>query len=49
MTEIVEFDTDNPERVGKKVVFDIELSDNKLEIIGTKRKNNLWNNWHSQQ
>lgn len=37
MTEVVEFDTDNPERVGKQVVFDIELSDNKLEIIGTNR------------
>lgn len=37
MTEVVEFDTDNPERVGKKVVFDIELSDNKLEIKGTNR------------
>ena len=37
MTEVVEFDTDNPERVGKQVVFDIELNDNKLEIIGTNR------------
>ena len=37
MTEVVEFDTDNPERVGKEVVFDIELNDNKLEIIGTNR------------
>ena len=37
MTEVVEYDTDNPERVGKQVVFDIELSNNKLEIIGTNR------------
>ena len=37
MTEVVEYDTDNPERVGKQVVFDIELSNNKLEITGTNR------------
>lgn len=38
MTEVVEFDTDNPERVGKSVVFDVTISDEYLEIPGSKRK-----------
>jgi len=38
MTEVVEFDTDNPERVGSSVVFDIELNNNYLKIVGSDRK-----------
>lgn len=38
MTEVVEFDTDNPERVGSSVVFDIELNNDYLKIVGSDRK-----------
>ena len=38
MTEVVEFDTDNPERVGESVVFDINISEEFLEIAGTGMK-----------
>ena len=38
MTEVVEFDTDNSERVGDAVVFDINIDDKFLEIIGSDRK-----------
>ncbi len=38
MTEVVEFDTDNPERVGSSVVFGIELNNNYLKIVGSDRK-----------
>ena len=35
VTEIVEFDSDNPERVGSSVSFDIELTDDHLSIVGS--------------
>ncbi|MEQ8470400.1 MAG: membrane or secreted protein [Marinoscillum sp.] len=35
MTEKVEFDTKNPDRVGSEIKFEIALSDNALEIVGT--------------
>jgi len=38
MTEVVEFDTDNPERVGQSVVFDIKIDEQYLEIIGSDMK-----------
>jgi len=38
MTEVVEFDTDNPERVGSAVVFDININDEFLEIVGSEMK-----------
>ena len=38
MTEVVEFDTDNPERVGESVVFDININEEFLEIAGTDMK-----------
>jgi hypothetical protein len=38
MTEVVEFDTDNPERVGSSVVFDVELNNDYLKIVGSDRK-----------
>ena len=38
MTEVVEFDTDNPERVGSTVVFDININDQFLEIVGSEIK-----------
>ena len=38
MTEVVEFDTDNPERVGSTVVFDININDQFLEIVGSEMK-----------
>lgn len=34
VTEIVEFDTETPDRVGTSVSFEIELSDNELRIKG---------------
>jgi hypothetical protein len=36
MTEVVEFDSRNPERVGDSVQFNIELKENTLQIIGQK-------------
>ena len=33
MTEVVEFDTDNPERVGESVVFDINIKGNLSRIV----------------
>ena len=38
MTEVVEFDTDNAERVGDAVVFDINIDDKFLEIVGSDTK-----------
>ena len=38
MTEVVEFDTDNPERVGSAVVFDINIDNQFLEIVGSEMK-----------
>ena len=38
MTEVVEFDTDNSERVGDAVVFDINIDDKFLEIVGSNTK-----------
>ena len=38
VTEVVEFDTDNPERVGESVVFDININEEFLEIAGTDMK-----------
>ena len=38
MTEVVEFDTDNPKRVGSAVVFDININDQFLEIVGSEIK-----------
>lgn len=35
MIEKVEFDTDNPERVGTEVKFEIAITDDVLEIVGT--------------
>ena len=40
MTEVVEFDTDNPERVGSSVVFDIELNNDYLKIYFNKNFKN---------
>lgn len=34
VTEVVEFDSDNPQRVGTSVSFDIELTDTELAIVG---------------
>ena len=38
MTETVEFDTENPDRVGSSVTFDIELSESELGIVGEEVK-----------
>ena len=38
MTETVEFDTNNPERVGSEVSFKVKLSDNTLKIVGSDSK-----------
>lgn len=38
MTEVVEFDTDNPERVGNAVVFDVNINDEFLEIVDSDMK-----------
>ncbi|MEE2604931.1 MAG: membrane or secreted protein [Bacteroidota bacterium] len=38
MTEKVEFDTGNPERVGSKVSFEIKLNNNTLEVIDSGNK-----------
>ncbi len=35
VTEIVEFDSDNPGRVGSSVSFDVDLSDTELSIVGS--------------
>ena len=35
MTERVEFDTDNPERVGSEVSFQIDMSDTELGVVGS--------------
>ncbi len=40
MTEKVEFDTDNSERVGTEVVFKVALTDSSLQIIGSDMKLN---------
>jgi hypothetical protein len=37
MTETIEFDTKNPERVGTQVSFEIKYTDKRLEIVGDKR------------
>ena len=38
MTEKVEFNTDNPDRVGTEVSFQISVSENEIEIIGMSEK-----------
>ncbi len=38
VTELVEFDSSNPERVGSKVSFEIELGEGELRIVGDDRK-----------
>ena len=38
MTEKVEFHTDNADRVGTEVSFDVNLSDNELSIVGSDMK-----------
>jgi hypothetical protein len=40
MTEVVEFDTDNPDRVGSEVNFKIYIKDKKMGIVGEKME---WN------
>lgn len=37
MTEVVEFDTEEPERVGEEVSFKVKLSENELSIVGSDR------------
>jgi hypothetical protein len=37
MTEKVEFNSDNPDRVGKEVSFNITLTDSTLQIVGQNR------------
>ncbi len=34
MTEQIEFDTDNPERVGTEVTFEVSIADQTLDIVG---------------
>jgi hypothetical protein len=38
MTEKVEFDTNNPARVGSETIFNVELSDTLLWIVGSDKK-----------
>jgi len=38
MTEIVEFDTNNSERVGTEVSFDVFINDSIMGIVGSERK-----------
>jgi hypothetical protein len=40
MTEIVEFHTDNAERVGAKISFNIAITDTSFEIVGSEMKFN---------
>lgn len=37
MTEKVEFHTDDPERVGMEVTFQVEISENQIQIVGDDR------------
>ncbi|MGY8949283.1 MAG: membrane or secreted protein [Flavobacteriales bacterium] len=36
ITEKVEFDTDNPERVGLEVTFKVEITDSSMRIVGSE-------------
>jgi len=38
MTEKVEFNTDNPERVGTEVSFEVSITDTTLQIVGSEMK-----------
>ncbi|MDY7395447.1 membrane or secreted protein [Aureibaculum sp. 2210JD6-5] len=38
MTEKIEFDTDNPERVGTKISFNVYVNDSLMGIVGDKLK-----------
>jgi len=38
MTEKVEFDTNNPDRVGSEVSFKVEITDSTLKIVGSNMK-----------
>lgn len=38
MTEKVEFDTATPERVGSEVSFEVEITDNSIQIVGDNMK-----------
>ena len=38
MTEKIEFDSDRPERVGSEISFQIDVSENHLQIVGTDMK-----------
>lgn len=38
MTEKVEFDTDNPDRVGTEVSFKVEITDKTIRIVGQENK-----------
>lgn len=38
MTETVEFDTENPDRVGSSVSFDVYISDTEMGIVGHEMK-----------
>ena len=38
VTEVPEFNSDQPEKVGKKVIFEIELSDKEMHIVGSDQK-----------
>tara|TARA_R110002073_G_scaffold240878_3_gene402689 strand:- start:467 stop:1177 length:711 start_codon:yes stop_codon:yes gene_type:complete len=38
MTEKVEFHTDNPERVGTEVSFEVSITDTTLQIVGSEMK-----------
>ncbi len=35
MTEVIEFDTENPERVGSEVSFEVAISDETIQIVGS--------------
>lgn len=34
MTEVVEFDTENPDRVGESVTFEVAITENELSVVG---------------
>lgn len=40
MTETVEFDSENPERVGSEVTFEVSINDTTMEIVGRDMKFN---------
>jgi len=38
MTEVIEFDTENPERVGTEVSFEVDIADDAIQIVGSDLK-----------